>query len=391
MIDNLLIILMILGAFLFLYHLVLYPLILLLLNMIKKKSTIDYSIPQELPTITILCPAYNEEECLEEKIRSYQNLNYDKNKLRMIVISDDSEDKTNEIVKKHEKTGYIELVVQKPRKGKQSGHNLVEPDIRSKYVVSTDANSIFHPDAVIELVKIIENEDKTGLVSGKLELVVSDEHESGEASYWSFESSLKHNESKLKTIICANGSIFIIRRHLFGQIYPASVDDFERVLITIKKGYNAKYNPQAIVYENSTERASQEIKRKVRIISREWFAIKRQSVLLNVFRYPVVAFFLISHKIIRWLIPLYASLFFIVSLLSLSISNSLFPIAVLGLQIILYATGFIGMYLQAKKIKSSLLRIPTYFTAMIYAGNVGFIKFLQKKKMAIWQTSIRND
>jgi len=389
MTDNLLIITMCLGIFLFIYHLILYPLILLILNMIKKSPSIDHSLPKELPTITILCPAYNEEDCLEEKIRSYQNLNYDKDKLRMIVISDDSEDKTNEIVKKYEKAGYLELVIQKPRKGKQSGHNLVEPDIKSKYILSTDANSIFHPDVVIELVKIIENEAKTGLVSGKLELVVSEDHESGEAGYWSFDSWLKHNESKLKTLIGANGSIFIIRRHLFGQVHPASVDDFERVLITIKNGYNAKYNPKAIVYENSTERASQEIKRKIRIISQEWFAIKRQSVLLNIFRHPVAAFFLISHKIIRWLIPLYAFLFFIISILS--IRNSIFPLVVVGLQVILYASGLLGLFLQSKKIKVSLLRIPTYFTAMIYAGNLGFIKFLQKEEMAVWQTSIRND
>jgi len=389
MTDNLLVIFLGLGIFLFIYHLVLYPLILMILNIFKKNPTKDYSLPQELPTITILCPAFNEEDCMEEKIRSYQKLNYDKDKLRMIVISDDSEDNTNEIVKKYEKAGYLELVVQKPRKGKQSGHNLVEPDTKSKYIVSTDANSIFHPEAIIELVKIIENEDKTGLVSGKLALVVSDEHESGEAGYWSFDSLLKHNESKLKTIIGANGSIFIIRRNLFGQVHPASVDDFERVLITIKKGYDAKYNPKAIVKENSTERASQEIKRKVRIISQEWFAIKRQSELLNIFRHPAAAFFLISHKIIRWIIPLYASLFFIVSLLS--IKNSLFPIAVLVIQVIIYATGLLGLYLQSKKIKVYLLRIPTYFTAMIYAGTMGFIKFLQKEEMAVWQTSIRND
>ena len=388
MTDNLLIILMFLGIFLFLYHLVFYPLILLILNMIKKTPSVSYSLPKELPTITILCPAYNEEDCLEEKITSYLNLNYDKNKLRLIVISDDSTDKTNEIVKKYEKTGYIELVVQKPRKGKQSGHNLVEPNLKSKYVVSTDANSIFHPDAILELVKVIENDAHTGLVSGKLELVVSDKHESGESNYWSFDSFLKHNESKLKTLIGANGSLFIIRRHLFGQVHPASVDDFERVLITIKNGYNAKYNPKAIVYENSTERASQEIKRKIRIISQEWFAIKRQLVLLNIFRHPVVAFFLISHKIIRWLIPLYAFIFFVISMLS--INNSLFPI-VPGLQIILYASGLLGMYLQSKKNKISLLRIPAYFTAMIYAGNVGFIKFLQKKEMSVWQTSIRKE
>ncbi len=388
MTDNHLIILLFLGIFLFMYHLVFYPLILLILNMLKKTPSVSYSLPEELPSITILCPAYNEENCLEEKITSYLNLNYDKNKIRMIVISDDSTDKTNEIVRKYAKPGYIELVVQKPRKGKQSGHNLVEPDINSKYIVSTDANSIFHPEAIIELVKVIENEATTGLVSGKLELVVSDEHESGEANYWSFDSFLKFNESKLKTLIGANGSLFIIRRHLFSQVHPASVDDFERVLITIKNGYNAKYNPKAIVYENSTERASQEVKRKIRIISQEWFAIKRQSVLLNIFRHPVVAFFLISHKIIRWLIPLYAFIFLVVSLVS--INNPLFLI-VSGIQIILYASGLLGMYLQSKKYPVSLLRIPTYFTAMIYAGNVGFIKFLQKQELSVWQTSIRND
>jgi len=151
------------------YHLFGYGFLLYLLNFFSKTQRGETHL-EDYPTVTVLCPAYNEEKVIEKKIRSFLELNYPMNKIKMIVISDDSNDGTNEIVQKFSDRN-VELVIQKPRRGKQSGHNLVEPEIDSEYVLSTDANSIFAPDAVKKLVKRMQSEPNIALVSGELKLI----------------------------------------------------------------------------------------------------------------------------------------------------------------------------------------------------------------------------
>ena len=366
------------------YHLLGYPLILLIIGQ-KKKTKVSCEITN-YSKITVLCPAYNEEKHIEEKIQSFLELNYPNDKIEMIIISDDSTDRTNEIVRKFEKKHNIRLVIQKPRKGKPSGHNLVESELNSDFIVSTDANSIFHPEAINELVKTITSNPKIGIVSGCLRLQKSNAQESGEGSYWKYESLIKQLESNLFSIIGSNGSLYIIRRELFGQIHPASVDDFERTLQVLVKNKIGKYQSRAIVYEEATERPTEELKRKIRIISREWFSLKRNIVLLNPFKYPKISFILFSHKILRWLIG-FLSLGVFISSLSL-LSQLFFRIfcIVMGFVII---TGFIELLLErfGKSIKP--FKFCAYFTAMNYAAILAFIKFLFGKQLTTWNT-IRN-
>ena len=359
------------------YHIFGYGLLLSFINLFKKQDNIVELT--EFPTITVLCPAYNEEDVIEEKIHSFLALNYPKDKIKMIVISDDSTDKTNEIVSKYTKENNIELIIQKPRKGKQSGHNLVEPSIRTDLVLSTDANSIFHPLSVKELVKVILSDEKIGMVTGQLILLKNHTTDSSEGLYWKYESWLKRLESNLYSIICANGSLFLIKRELFKRIHPASADDFERTLYTLKNGYKIKYAPIAIVTENVSEKASDEIKRKIRIISQEWFVLKRQ---LGVFKNITAGLFLLSHKLIRWTFPIYCLAILITS--GLLIRNELFLIIFLG-QVILYIIGFLEI-LNESRFKSfgRIFKIPAYFVAMNYAAIVAFYKFLHGQQSATW-------
>ncbi len=371
------VIVFLLAFFFIIYHLFFYGMILQFISIFKKQqSNVKLT---EFPTITVLCPAYNEEDVIEKKIHSFLALNYPKDKIEMIVISDDSTDNTNEIVSKYTKENNIELIIQKPRKGKQSGHNLVEPLITSDYVLSTDANSIFHPMSVKELVKVILSDEKIGMVTGQLILLKNHTTDSSEGLYWKYESWLKRLESNLYSIVCANGSLFLIKRELFKRIHPASADDFERTLYTLKYGYKIKYAPTAIVTENVSEKASDEIKRKIRIISQEWFVLKRQ---LGVFKNITAGLFLLSHKLIRWTFPIYCLAILITS--GLLIRNELFLIIFLG-QVILYIIGFLEI-LNESRFKSfgRIFKIPAYFVAMNYAAIIAFYKFLHGQQSATW-------
>ena len=361
-----------------LYHIFGYGLLLSFISLFKKQDKIVELT--EFPSITVLCPAYNEESVIEEKIKSFLNLDYPKDKINMIVISDDSTDETNMIVERYTKDYNIQLVVQKPRKGKQSGHNLVEHSIAADYVLSTDANSIFHQKAIKELVKTMRSDDKIGMVSGELKLLKNDNKDSGEGYYWKYESWLKRLESKFYSMIGANGSIFLIKRKYFTQIHPASVDDFERALIILKKRLIVKYNPKAIVYEDVTQKAIEEINRKIRIITQEWFALFRQKA---VFENASIAFLLFSHKIIRWLLPLFST-FILISNCFLFYST-FFVVTFIG-QLLIYILGTLELILETKRKTIKPLKIFAYYTAMNYAAFMALIKFIKGKQYATWNT-----
>lgn len=369
-----------LVLFVILYHLIGYILILKLFS--TRSSTNEIKVTN-YPSITVLCPAYNEEEKIEEKIISFRNLDYPKDKIKMIVISDDSTDNTNEIVKKYENEN-VKLVIQKPRKGKVAGHNMVLPSINTDYVLSTDANSIFHKSAVLELVKTMESDDRIGIVSGELRLKKKNDQDSGEGIYWKFESLLKKMESDWHSIIGANGSIFLIKREFFTKLLPGSVDDFERTLLVLKNNYIGKYNRKAKVFEETSEKSVEELQRKVRIISRQLFAIKRNSSLLNFFRFPRISWMLFSHKIIRWSLPLWSLLLFLSSII-LGLNSTFFAVISL-LQILFYLGGSIELKLESAGSSWKPLKIPAYFLTMNVSAFLAFLKFLKGEQMATWDT-----
>jgi cellulose synthase/poly-beta-1,6-N-acetylglucosamine synthase-like glycosyltransferase len=371
--------------FILTYHIIGYPMILSLMNIFKKNTKIDDSHFDECecPTITVLCPAYNEVDVIEEKLESFLKLDYPQDKMEFIVVSDDSDDGTNEIVEQYSlEHKNIKLIVQKPRKGKPSGHNLVEPTISSDYVLSTDANSVFEPNAISILVTNIESDMKIGMVSGNLNLIKKN-GDSGEGYYWKYEKILRNLESRIKSMICSNGSLYLIKRQLFEQIHPSSVDDFERTLFVLKMGYKVKYCKEAVVSEDVTSEPKEEIKRKIRIISREWFAIFRQSRLLNPMKFPLISFFLFSHKILRWLFGPIAILMFAANGFLLSEPFFLF---IFLIQLVVYILSIIELLLEEKGRGIKYLKFPAYFVAMIYSSSVALLKFITGKQQTMWST-----
>ncbi len=366
-----------------LYHLLGYGALLYILNLFKQptKSAPGLS-DDELPEVTILCAAYNEEKVIGAKIESFLALDYPQDKVRMIVISDDSSDKTNAIVSSFPDPN-LELIVQKPRAGKPSALNLALDHIVGDYVLSTDANSLFAKDALRILVNRIKSDNRLGLVSGELRLQKKGDQQSGEGLYWRYEAFLKRMDSQFRTIICANGSLFLIKRKFFGKVNPDSTDDFERTLIVLEQGYNAAYEPAACVFEEESEKATEELHRKVRIISREWSALFRHLSLLNPLRFPVVSFLLVSHKLIRWLFFIFVIFGFMSSMFLLSKPFYLFAFLA---QALVYILGLTGLGAQTKGLRIPLTAVPAYLMAMIIASLLAFYRFLsQQRNMGLWE------
>lgn len=365
--------------FLMIYHIVLYPVLILCLSKLKKQKLYNDQL-DHYPSITVVCAAYNEEEHIRHKIESFLKLNYPKNKIKMIVISDDSTDKTNEIVREYSDR-HVELIIQKPRKGKQSAHNMILPFLESDYVLSTDANSIFNENSVIELVKIIEREPQVGMVSGECRYIKKNSQDSGEGIYWKYECFLKAKESDFLTTIVGAGSIFLIRTNLFTVIPESSADDFERALICLKHKKLVKYNKEAFIHEYVTERVSDEMKRKVRIVTQEWQAVFRNVTLFNPFKYGIISFFLFSHKILRWLI----GLFYTVSLISVFFIDQFFigKIYLLA-NIVILSGGFLDLYLEKKGRKMSVLKLFSYWVSMVLISLQANYLLIKKKKYTVW-------
>jgi cellulose synthase/poly-beta-1,6-N-acetylglucosamine synthase-like glycosyltransferase len=270
------------ACFVVFYHIVLYGLILKIL--IKSTKIDQLPIMEFFPTATMICPAYNEEEKIAEKIESFLKVDYPKDKINLIFISDDSKDDTNTIVRNYEKKyDNIKLVVQKPRAGKPSAQNLVEPTIKSEIVLLSDASSILKKDSLRKLIRHFQN-SKIGLVASKLIYVEKEKGiSSGEGLYWKYETWLRYLESEFHSISVSSGALFALRRELFTQIHPASPDDFERTLIVMENGFQAYYETESLVTEFLENKNTDEIQRKIRVISREWFALFRHAKLLNPF------------------------------------------------------------------------------------------------------------
>lgn len=366
---------------LFAYHLIGYPLILFLANIIKPKKKQSKNELQHFPTVTVLCPAYNEEESIGAKIESFLKLDYPKNKVKMIVISDDSSDGTNEIVESFAGQN-VELLIQKPRRGKPSALNLVLPMLDSDYVLSTDANSMFAPDALRLLMEKMLSDPRLGLVSGELRLIPGEGNRSGEGLYWRYESKLKHLESELGGIIVSNGSIFLIRTDLFEKVDPQSTDDFERVLTVLRKEWKTAYEPRANVFEEETQSAGQEMSRKIRIVTREWFVVERNLVLLNPFRHPAVCFKLFSHKLLRWLFFFFVLTGFIASIFLFDI---LFYRIIFCLQLAVYGYGALSLLLQKKNRRLPFSTAPAYLVAMIWSATAAFFRYITRVRTNTWE------
>lgn len=345
----------------------------------------------ELPDVTLFIAAYNEESVIEEKMKNCRALNYPGDKLNIVWVTDGSNDRTNEML-----AGYNDVTVlfEPQRGGKTAAINRGMQYIHTPVVIFTDANTMINPEAVREIVKCFEN-PAVGCVAGEKRIAVLEKDGAaagGEGLYWKYESALKSLDSKLKTAVGAAGELFAIRRDLFTVMdNDTLLDDFILSMRIAAQGYKIEYCDRAYAVESGSADMKEEEKRKVRIAAGGLQSVWRLRALLNIFRYGMMSFQYISHRVLRWSVtPLLLFLLLPLNIIIVAMDphQSLYTV-ILILQILFYAAGLWGYHLSKKAINNKLLYIPYYFLFMNINVIKGFFYLRRKKGNGAWEKAKR--
>lgn len=370
-----------------------YPLLLFISNFLLKriKPKRKTELNTEYPEVTIFIAAYNEIDFIEQKINNTLSLDYPKNKLHQLWITDGSDDGTYEKLKQ-----YNELTVfhQKERKGKTGAINRGMQFVKTPIVIFSDANTILNKDAVKNIVHAINN-PLVGCVAGEKRISSQKKNSAvnaGEGIYWKYESFIKSCESNINSALGAAGELFAIKKELFNPIEKDTIlDDFTISMQIAQKGYKIIYAPQAFATEEGSLNIKEELKRKIRIAYGGFQTLFRQTNLLNIFKHPLLTIQYISHKVLRWLVIPFAliiilpvNLFLLFNAPEFSVYFYLFV-----LQVIFYIIVIAGSLLQGKSFKFKLFFAPYYLFIMNYSILLGFMRYIKKGQSINWAKAKR--
>lgn len=378
--------------FLVIYTFIGYGFILFLLVKLKRffVKPFKYEAAVELPSVTILIAAYNEEDLIIEKLNNTLALNYPKHKLQIIFITDGSTDQTAERIRSFTD---ITLLHQEGRSGKMAAIKRAIPFINGNITVFTDANTFLNKDAIMELVKHYQN-PKVGAVAGEKRIFVAemaDASSAGEGFYWKYESFLKKLDYELYSNVGAAGELFSIRTALYQPVESDTIIDDHMIAMRIaEKGYVIAYEPNAYAMETASANTKEELKRKIRIAAGGIQSILRLKKAANPFYYPVLTFQYISHRVLRWTItPILLVLVFILNLFIVLNGGSIFYQLIFIGQVIFYLLSLAGLFFESKNIRIKAFFIPYYFCVMNYAVMAGITRYFRKQQSAAWEKSKR--
>ena len=369
-----------LAAAAFFYTYAGYPLFVYLVSLLfpQKVEKRDFE-----PEVTILITAYNEEKAIREKLLNTLEIEYPKDKLEILVASDGSNDKTDEIVEEFSDRG-VRLFHQPGRKGKTYTQNKALEKAAGEIVLFSDATTAYRPDV---LRKILPNfADQTiGCAAGKL--VYVDDFDSdvgkGAKSYWNYETFIKTSESRACSLIGASGCLYAVRKSAYKPMYPEACSDFLICTILYKQGLRSVFEPAAVCTEETNRRSEKEMRMRIRVISQTFTDLWRNREMMNPVRSGFYAVELLSHKLFRYMVPLFLVLIFL-SAFFLAF-DSLFFAFVFILQIAFYAMAFFALLLEKVGLKAGILAIPLYFVLANFASVIGFYKFLSGEKYVAWE------
>ena len=326
----------------------------------------------ELPEVTFMVCAYNEQDVVDMKMKDIHQLDYPKDKLHITWVTDGSSDDTNERLKAYPD---VEIIFTPERKGKTAALNHGLSMVKSDITVMTDANTMVNPGAIKEIVRLMQD-PKVACVAGEKRVMARYEGQAaaeGEGLYWKYESALKRMDSELYSAMGAAGELNAIRTALYEPMPEnALLDDFVMSMEMVDKGYKIAYTSDAYAMEYGSADLQEESKRKRRIaaggLQSSWWLRK----MMNPFRKPIVAFQFVSHRVLRWSITPFA----LIALIPLNVAlvmmkaGTIYTISWI-LQIVFYVAALCGYLLEQKGRRSKLLYVPYYFLFMnmnVFAG-----------------------
>lgn len=353
-----------------------YPVAIEILGRLRRR---DIRTAPHTPLLTVIIAAYNEAEHIEATIRNKLAQDYPADQLNLIVVSDGSDDNTDDIVR-----GIgdprVRLVRQEPRQGKTAGLNLAVQQASGEILVFSDANSLYEPGALRELASVF-GDPGVGYVTGKMIYGNPDGSVVGDGctGYMRYENRLRAAETRAGSVVGVDGGIDAVRRALYRPMRPDQIPDFVLPLSIVQAGYRVAYWPHAVLKEIALGEAGQEFRMRVRVSLRSLWALWDMRALLNPARFPLFSFQLWSHKVLRYLafIPLAALL----PLNLLLVREH----PVYALTMVAQAAFWLFALVGARPGAGRLTGWPYYFGMINWAAAVAFMRFVRGEKQVLWQ------
>lgn len=339
----------------------------------------------ELPSVSLLIPAYNEEAVLRARLRSALDMDYPADRLEVVLASDGSTDGTPRIAAEFADRG-VRLLDFPQRRGKSATLNAAVPGLAGEIVVLTDANTAFDPPAVRRLVRWF-HDPAVGAVCGRLVLTDPSSGRNADSLYWAYENFIKRCEGRLGALLGANGAIYAIRKCLYTPIPPGTiVDDLTIPLLAkLRTGCSIIFDDEAIAREETALSIVGEFHRRARIGAGNFQSLGLLWRLLDP-RRGWVAFTFLSHKLVRWVCPL--------GLIGLLVSSGLlargpwYRAALVG-QLAFYGLALLAPWIPWRHAAVKPLRLASMFTGMNLALLVGFWRWATGTQRVAWRTTAR--
>lgn len=338
------------------------------------------------PTVTVLIAAFNEAGHIAATVRNKLAQDYPTERLNVIVISDASDDGTDDLVRAVG-SDRVRLVRQEPRAGKTSALNLAMPHATGEIVVFSDANSLYAPDTVARLVDCFADSD-VGYVTGRMVYKAPDGSLTGEGCslYMRYENRLRDWETKLGSIVGVDGGVDAMRRSLYRPMRADQLPDFVQPLRVREQGYRVVYQPEALLYEDALTATGDEYRMRVRVALRAFHALKDMAALLDPARYGLFAWQLWSHKVLRYLAFLFMIGCLLAAWLLADRAGGTFWRLAMVAQIGFYAAAVYGHVAgRSGRGAGRLTGLATYLCVLNLASAQAFWQFLRGRKQVIWK------
>jgi cellulose synthase/poly-beta-1,6-N-acetylglucosamine synthase-like glycosyltransferase len=369
-----------LAAFLLFYVYAGYPLLLAFVGLFVRRPRAEAGYT---PKISILIAAYNEEEAIARKIQQTLALEYPHAKLEVLVLSDCSTDRTDEIVSTFPDS-RVRLVKMPERRGKTYAQNHGVKEATGEVIIFSDATAIYHPKALLYLACNYQDRS-VGAVSGRYQYFDPGQQSPtglGSVAFWNYENLIKKMQSRIRTITGCCGCIYSVRKVAYTELPADIISDLVQPLQAIKKGYRVLFEDRALAYEETTQSTGEEFSMRVRVVTRAMRGLLSVSDLLMPWKFAWPAFQLWSHKIMRWMVPLF--LIVLLAANTLLIDSRLYRFT-LAAQLFFYAAALLNMLLPLHR-QWKPLGIPLFFCTLNAAALVSMLEICRGRKYVTWQT-----
>lgn len=358
-----------------------YPVFILILGKLFKRK--NKKIKNYEPSVTVMIVAHNEEKVIEEKLKNVLKLDYPKDKIEILVSSDNSSDRTNEIVEKfikEHKKNNIRLFKVNERKGKTNAQNEAAKTVKSEILVMTDANAMLDSKSIKELVSSFDK--NVAYVTGKLVYINSNDNltSNTENTYWDLDTKVREIESSIQTITAGNGAIYACKTKEYYEFNPIQCHDSAMPLYYSLQGKRAIANHKAIAYEKAGENDGDEFKRKVRMARIVLGAILPSLKILNIFKYKWFTVFYLGHRTCRYL--LWFSHIWLLIINIFLLNTSYLYVFTFIIQLIIY---LFAIFKKVFKLNNKLFNFCAYYCMTILAQIIGVYKTITGQNKPFWE------